>query len=90
MITSRQLELLSFINLIGNTREEMPTYEEMKKFMKVSSKDTIFNFIESLVKQGYLVKTKLGKGNLKITDKGKINNRTFRLCPMCGHLNNKY
>ena len=89
MITKRQLELLSYINLIFNTRGEIPTYEEMKKMMKVKSKSTISNFIVSLVNQGYLIKNKLGKGNLTITNKGKITDKSFRLCPMCGHLVSK-
>jgi SOS-response transcriptional repressor LexA len=86
MITERQLELLGYINLIFNTRGEIPTYEEMKRLMKVKSKDTISNFIDSLVSKGYLVKSKLGKGNLIITEKGQMNEEPFRLCPMCGHL----
>ena len=89
MITKRQLELLSYINLIFNTRGEIPTYEEMKKMMKVKSKSTISNFIVSLVNQGYLIKNKLGKGNLTITNKGRITDKSFRLCPMCGHLVSK-
>jgi SOS-response transcriptional repressor LexA len=86
MITERQLELLGYINLFYNTRGEILTYEEMKGLMKVKSKDTISNFINSLVSKGYLTKSRLGKGNLIITEKGKMNEKPFHLCPMCGHL----
>jgi SOS-response transcriptional repressor LexA len=50
MITKRQLELLSYINLIFNTRGEIPTYEEMKKMMKVKSKSTAIEALKGLVK----------------------------------------
>jgi len=89
MITQRQLELLGYINLVYNIRGEIPTYEEMKRLMKVRSKDTISTFIDSLVNKGYLIRGKLGKGNLTITEKGQMNEKPFRLCPMCGHLSQR-
>jgi SOS-response transcriptional repressor LexA len=89
MITEKQLELLSYINLIFNTRGEIPTYTDMLKLTGLSSKAAIAQRIYGLVKKGYLEKTKLGTGNLIITEKGKINNKVFRLCPMCGNLTDK-
>jgi SOS-response transcriptional repressor LexA len=89
MITERQLELLSYINLIYNTRREIPTYKEMMVLMQVKSKDTISSFIDCLVKMDYLKRTKLGKGNLIILKKGKMNEKPYHICPMCGHLTNK-
>ena len=86
MITEKQLELLSYINLIFNIRGEIPTYEDMLKMTGLSSKSAISQRIDGLVKKGYLVKTKLGKGHLQITEKGKIDNEPVRLCPMCGNL----
>jgi len=86
MITKKQLELLFYINLIFNIRGEIPTYKDMLKMTGLSSKSAIAQRINGLVKKGYLIKTKLGTGNLQITDKGKIDNGPVRLCPMCGSL----
>jgi len=89
MIAEKQLELLSYINLIFNTRGEIPTYSEMLKMTGLSSRAAISQRIDGLVKKGYLKKTKLGTGNLIITDKGKITDKIFTICPMCGHLTDK-
>ncbi|OQA43419.1 MAG: LexA repressor [Parcubacteria group bacterium ADurb.Bin305] len=86
MITKKQLELLFYINLIFNIRGEIPTYKDMLKMTGLSSKSAIAQRINGLVKKGYLIKTKLGTGNLKITDRGKIDDELLRLYPMCGNL----
>lgn len=85
-ITEREFELLGYINLIYNTSGEIPTYPKMLKLMGLSSKGSLASVINSLIRKGYLEKSKLGKGNLIITDKGKMTDKIYRLCPMCGHL----
>ena len=87
IITEREFELLGYINLIYNTSGDIPTYPKMLKLMGLSSNGSLASVINSLVRKGYLAKSKLGKGNLIITDKGKMTDKIYRLCPMCGHLN---
>ena len=88
IITEREFELLGYINLIYNTSGDIPTYPKMLKLMGLSSIVSLASVFNSLIRIGYLEKSKLGKGNLIITDKGKMTDKIYRLCPMCGHLTN--
>lgn len=91
VITEKQLEMLSYLNVIFNIRGEMPTFAEMMKHFGLNSKASVDGRLQGLIRKGYLQKVKrVGKlNNYEITKKGKMDDKVFRLCPMCGHLTDK-
>jgi SOS-response transcriptional repressor LexA len=70
-VTPQQYKLLTYIrNQIihfGNA----PTFSEMKKFMEVTSNQTIGDWIEILEREGYIKKDKGRLRGIGVTSKGK-------------------
>ena len=64
ILTSRQRELLEFIESSVGREGRMPSYREMALALGVSAVGTIQDHIEVLVKCGYLEKSKKGKKTL--------------------------
>lgn len=84
----RELELLYFVNFVYDVRREMPTFEEIANFLGISSRGSVGTMINSLVSKGYLRRKKVAghRSRIVITEKGKIDEEPFYLCPTCGRI----
>lgn len=65
-LTSRQRELLEFIQTSVAQEGRIPSYREMAKALNVVAVGTIQDHVEVLVRRGYLEKTHSGKGGKKV------------------------
>lgn len=67
-LSSRQRELLEFVQDCVNREGRMPSYREMASALKVSAVGTVQDHLQVLVDRGYLAreKTKSGRGLLRL------------------------
>ncbi len=59
-ITSRQRELLEYVQKTVHGEQRMPSYREMAKALGVSAVGTIQDHIKALIEEGYLLKSEKG------------------------------
>jgi len=65
-MTKNAKKLLDFLKSYINKNQIPPTYEEMKKFMNLKSKSSIFQYLEYLEDLGHLKKDKLKSRSIKL------------------------
>ena len=65
-MTKNAKKLLDFLKFYINKNQIPPTYEEMKKFMNLKSKSSIFQYLEYLEDLGHLKKDKLKSRSIKL------------------------
>ena len=70
LMTPKQYELYIFIRNRLVHFGKAPTFSEMKKQMKVTSNQTIGDWLQILEREGYIAKNKGKLRGLSITDKG--------------------
>ena len=66
-MTKKALKLYEFIKTYINNNKYSPSYEEMKDFMNLKSKSSIFQYIEYLINQKLIYKDPLRARSLKIS-----------------------
>ncbi len=65
-MTKNAKKLLDFLKSYINKNHIPPTYDEMKKFMNLKSKSSIFQYLEYLEDLGHIKKNKLKSRSIKI------------------------
>ena len=65
-MTKNGKKLLDFLKSYMNKNRIPPTYEEMKNFMKLKSKSSIFQYLEYLEDLGHIKRDKLKSRSIKL------------------------
>ena len=65
-MTKNAQKLLDFLKSYINKNRIPPTYDEMKKFMNLKSKSSIFQYLEYLEDLGHIKKDKLKSRSIKL------------------------
>ena len=65
-MTKNAKKLLNFLKSYMNKNRIPPTYEEMKNFMKLKSKSSIFQYLEYLEDLGHIRRDKLKSRSIKL------------------------
>ena len=65
-MTKNAKKLLDFLKSYMNKNRVPPTYEEMKNFMKLKSKSSIFQYLEYLEDLGHIKRDKLKSRSIKL------------------------
>ena len=66
MLTRKQLDLLSFINARLQKDGVQPSFDEMKSFMGLKSKSSIFQYLDYLQENKYIERDKLKSRSIKL------------------------
>ena len=64
-MTKNAKKLLDFLKYYINKNQISPTYDEMKKFMNLKSKSSIFQYLEYLEDLGHIKRDKLKSRSIK-------------------------
>lgn len=73
-MTKKALLLLEFIKSYIHENKYSPSYDEMKNFMQLKSKSSIFQYIEYLISHKYIYKDSLKARSIKLkTEEDTIN-----------------
>jgi repressor LexA len=81
-LTKRQKQILDYIKLYIKKEKISPTFEEIRKRLKLSALSTIHQHIETLAKKGFLEKN--GSSARGIELKEMENNQGFIEIPLAG------
>ena len=73
-MTKKALILFNYIKAYISENKYSPSYDEMKNFMKLKSKSSIFQYIEYLISNNYIYKNSLKARSIKLqTEETTIN-----------------
>lgn len=77
-MTPQQLKLLNFIKTSSAHIGTSPTFKEMREYMRVSSNQTIDDFLSVLEREGYISVIKGKQRGIEVTKKAQTTNENYK------------